>query len=379
MLSWLAPVLVFGLVVLVHEVGHFLAAKLVGVYAPRFSIGFGKALWRRRRGETEYVLSLLPLGGYVRMASREDEAMAMIEGGGETAEQHGAEWDPEAMMPFGPKPVPPHRWFESKTLPARLLILIAGVTMNVVLALTINMALVGTNPRLHAVTAIDSVVSGRPASRAGLQRGDSIVAVNGVPAQSWSELQEIIRSSAGTPLRLDVHRGSAQLTITVTPEMVSDTTDPGARRDVGQIGVLPKSVAEPRTLASAITDGWRLTWSMGGAVINVVGGLLSGKVSVSQLGGPIAIAKSSVQAAQSGWQVLFELIAFLSINVAVLNILPIPILDGGQILINVIEAAKGSAFSARTREYILRAGLLAIALLFALVMFNDLGLRKLFG
>src|SRR5512143_1164750 len=125
MLSWLAPVLVFGLVVLVHEVGHFLAAKLVGVYAPRFSIGFGKALWRRRRGETEYVLSLLPLGGYVRMASREDEAMAMIEGGGETAEQHGTDWDPEAMMPFGPKPVPPHRWFESKTLPARLLILIA--------------------------------------------------------------------------------------------------------------------------------------------------------------------------------------------------------------------------------------------------------------
>ncbi len=100
---------------------------------------------------------------------------------------------------------------------------------------------------------------------------------------------------------------------------------------------------------------------------------------VAQLGGPIAIAKSSVQAAQNGAVVLFELIAFLSINVAVLNMLPIPILDGGQILLNIVESVKGRAFSARTREYILRAGLLAIALLFALVMFNDLGLRKLFG
>ncbi len=117
---------------------------------------------------------------------------------------------------------------------------------------------------------------------------------------------------------------------------------------------------------------------MGSMVLDVVGGLFSGRVSMTQLGGPIAIAKSSVEAARSGMEVLLSLIAFLSINVAVLNLLPIPILDGGQILLNAIEGARGSAFSARTREYILRAGLLAIALLFAVVMFNDLGLRRLF-
>ena len=126
MLSWLAPILVFGLVVLVHELGHFMAAKWLGVYAPRFSIGFGPALWRRRFGETEYVIGALPLGGFVRMASREDEATAFLEGGSEearvpavgasssptvTGEPHAVEaktrdWDPDAMVPFGPKPVP---------------------------------------------------------------------------------------------------------------------------------------------------------------------------------------------------------------------------------------------------------------------------------
>src|SRR5213076_255988 len=124
MLALLAPILVFGLVIFVHELGHFLAAKAVGVYAPRFSIGFGPALFRFRRGETEYILAALPLGGYVRMASRLDEETAFLEGGNENGEKkaHPAGWDPEAMIPFGPKPVPENRWFESKPLWARLVI-----------------------------------------------------------------------------------------------------------------------------------------------------------------------------------------------------------------------------------------------------------------
>lgn len=380
MLSWLAPILVFGLVLMVHELGHFMAAKAVGVYAPRFSIGFGAPIWRRRKGETEYALGwLLPLGGYVRMASREDETMALIEGGGEAQTQPGPDWDPEAMVPFGPKPVPPDRWFESKSLPARLLIMVAGVTMNALLALVINVSLAGSVPRLHPVPAIDSVVVGKPASAAGLQRGDSILTINGAPARAWADMQDTIRESGGRPLQLEILRGGKSLSLSVSPVEVTDTSESGSIRRVWQIGVLPKSIEEPRTVASALGDGWRVTWQMGGAVLNVVRGLLTGKVSVSQLGGPIAIARSSVQAARSGIEVLFGLIAFLSINVAVLNLLPIPILDGGQILLNVAEAVKGSAFSTRTREYILRAGLLAIALLFALVMFNDLGLRRLFG
>src|SRR5690606_13185852 len=143
MLSWLAPLLVLGLVIFVHELGHFLAAKWAGVYAPRFSLGWGSPLWSFRRGETEYAISALPIGGYVRMASKEDETASSLEGGGElNAEGEPAErskhWDEHSMIPHGPKPIPSDRWFESKPLYARLVILLAGVFMNVVLAVVVS-------------------------------------------------------------------------------------------------------------------------------------------------------------------------------------------------------------------------------------------------
>ena len=393
MLSWLAPIFVFGLVVLVHELGHFMAAKWLGVYAPRFSIGFGPALWRRRFGETEYVLSALPLGGFVRMASREDEATAFLEGGSEqpkvpavgasssptiTGEPHAVEarpkdWDPDAMVPFGPKPVPEDRWFESKPLWGRLIIMLAGVTMNAILAFVIYSGLYVGNGRAYIPAVVDSVVAGRPAERAGLEKGDSIVAVNGTPVRMWTQVTERISESAGQELRLEVIRGGRPVTVRVTPELRADTSDIGTLENVGRIGAASTRNVEREslTLIESAVAGWNETVDKGGSVIRVVAGLVTGKVSMSQLGGPITIGRVSVEAAQYGFQTLLSLIAFLSINVAVLNLLPIPILDGGQILLNVAEGVKGSAFTARTREYIMRAGLVAIALLFALVMFND--------
>jgi regulator of sigma E protease len=461
MLAILAPVLVFGLVIFVHELGHFLAAKAVGVYAPRFSIGFGPTLWRRKRGETEYVLAALPLGGYVRMASRLDQETAFLEGGGETGpgrDRSDPNYDPEAMIPFGPKPVPEHRWFESKPLPARLVILIAGVTMNVLLALVVSIGLaysfgrpvvpttvVGdvrvtaaapalrglhagdtivaidgravrtwndvvrriltdTNDTLVIATRrtavripvggrddardsvaaalgvyippiIDSVFQGSPAARAGLRGGDSVVAVDGTPVQTWPQLVGWVSGAPGRDVEFQVARGPERVRVRVRPES-TQAADPvtGRTRTVGRIGAAARDVTrrEPVGLGDAIVAGWRATWFDAGRIVQVVKGLLTREISVRQLGGPIAITQASVTAARGGLEQLFYLIAFLSINVAVLNMLPIPILDGGQILINVIESAKGSPFSLRTREYILRFGLLAIALLFALVMFNDL-------
>lgn len=379
-LAWIAPLLVLGLVVFVHELGHFMAAKLVGVYAPRFSLGWGPALlrWRRAGGETEYVVSALPIGGYVRMASREDETAAMLEGGGEepaAGAEHDKRWDPEAMMPHGPKPVPKDRWFESKSMWARVFIMIAGVAMNAVLSIVVASGVFAVYGRQYLPAVADSIVPGRPAERAGMQKGDSVIAINGSAIRTWDQLVSAVSVSPGVPVSMLVGRGPRQLLLTVTPEaqeVANALTGKSVR--AGRIGLAPRGrpAHEAVGLGEAVADGWRATWLMAGSVVGVLGGLVRGTVSVGNLGGPIAIARTSVAAAKTGMEPLFSLIAFLSINLAVLNLLPIPILDGGQILITLAEGLKGSAFSSRTREYLMRVGLAAIALLFIVVMFNDL-------
>ncbi len=468
MLVWLAPVLVFGLVIFVHEFGHFLAAKAMGVYAPRFSIGFPPALFKWRPGETEYVIGSIPVGGYVRMASRNDETAAMLEGGSEEGsglKPGDAHYDPDAMIPFGPKPVPEDRWFESKSLPARLVILLAGVTMNALLALGVAIGLavhfgraviptqvVGSVHALPAAPALAQLVAGDtifavngdtvhdwtdvindiglstsqvafltqhgtvtvplsdsvhaadlaqaieywtpavvdsvgpdgPAAKGGMQAGDSIMAVSGEPIPGFAQLVDRVSEAAGSTLVFEVRRGGRTVDLRITPK-ATEVTDPvtGKQQMLGRIGIARREIVsrEPVSFAQAVVTGTRMTWVMGGAVIGTVRDLITRKVSVSELAGPITITRVSVEAARTGLENLFYLIALLSINVAVLNLLPIPILDGGQIVLNVIETAKGKPFSLRTRERILQVGLAAIALIFAVVMYNDLKawLGKLFS
>ncbi len=383
MLTWIAPLLVFGLVIFVHELGHFVAAKLTGVYAPRFSIGFGPALWKRRFGETEYRLAAFPLGGYVRMASRDDEASSFIEGGSEespTETPSKEEQDPNAMKPFGPKEIPPHRWFESKPLAARLFIMLAGVTMNALLALVLTTAVVLQYGHPTYTTVADSVLTGKPAVAAGLLKGDSITAINGVPLTKWEDLTSKIGTSAGVPVALGVLRAGHPVTITVTP-VAEQAANPvtGKRETVGRIGIMPRMVRQPVGIGEGISEGWSMTTEMGSLVFRSLR-----NIHPSELGGPIAIVQASVQVARSGIQALLLLIATISINVAIFNLLPIPILDGGQIVMTVLESAKGSPFSLRTRELVLKGGLVLIAMLFVLVMFNDIarnlaGITKLVG
>ena len=481
MLDWFDPfrtilafIFVLGVVVFVHELGHFLAAKLTGVYAPRFSIGFGRALWRRRWGETEYILAAIPLGGYVRMASKEDETMAALEGGPEkpaTApdtvggsgtrvvgeEKRPSDWDPNALAPFGPNPVPENRLFESKSLLARLFIMVAGVTMNVVTGFVVLSALAAYYGRqviptrvigavseadwarpyvaqLHVgdtVVAVDDrpvetwgdvleglaradadsvvirtsrgtviiplegdsavssrnlvtllaprlppvigrVESGSPAGRAGIMPRDSLVAVAGEPVDEWSSAVAQIRRSPGKPLPIEVSRGGERITVTVVPDSARQQDDNGREVLTGRIGVGVDDHREPVGIGEAIAAGWEATWDMAGSVLDVLHRLATRRLSTDQLGGPIAIARASGDAAASGFAELLQLTAFLSINVAIFNLLPIPILDGGQILINLMQAVKGSPFSLRSREYMMRFGLALIVLIFALAMFNDL-------
>ena len=376
MLSWLAPIIVFGLVVFVHELGHFIAAKLTGVYAPRFSIGFGPSLLKRRFGETEYVLAALPLGGYVRMASREDEATAFLEGGSEnSATTPGSSkdgFDPNAMIPFGPKPIPESRWFESKPLGARLFIMLSGVTMNALLAYAIYVGLLLRSGMPTPLPVAALVNPGKPAALAGIQAGDSIASLNGRPLESWQTLLDSIGASAGRPLHLGIVRHGQPVEVTVTPvaEVVPDPRT-GVKRPLGRIGMMASEGFTPISVPQAFGAAWGLTIDNGSKIFSALGSLVHG-VGLKDLGGPIAIAQVSVQAARGGIESLLLLVALISINVAVFNLLPIPILDGGQIVLNVAETIKGSAFSTRTRERILKGGLLIIGLLFVTVMFNDI-------
>ncbi len=376
MLSWLAPIIVFGLVVFVHELGHFIAAKLTGVYAPRFSIGFGPSLLKRRVGETEYVLAALPLGGYVRMASREDEATAFLEGGSENSAVKPGNpkdgYDPNAMIPFGPKPIPESRWFESKPLPARLFIMLAGVTMNALLAYAIYVVLLLRSGMPTPLPIAAAVNPGKPAALAGIQVGDSIASLNGRPLASWQTLLDSIGASAGRPMHLGIVRKGEPMEVTVTPaaEIVPDPRT-GVKRPLGRIGMMASEGFTPISVPRAFSEAWRLTVDNGTRIFAALGSLLRG-VGFSDLGGPIAIAQVSVQAARGGMESVLLLVALISINVAVFNLLPIPILDGGQIVLTVAETIKGSAFSTRTRERILKGGLVIIGLLFVTVMFNDI-------
>jgi regulator of sigma E protease len=390
MLMWIAPIIVFGLVIFVHELGHFIAAKLVGVYAPRFSIGFGPSLLKKRYGETEYILAAFPLGGYVRMASREDEATAFLEGGSENSAVEPGDvrkdgFDPDAMIPFGPKPIPEARWFESKSLVQRLFIMLAGVFMNAVLAYVIYAGLIMSSGIPTPMPVAAAVTAGKPAALAGIQPGDSIATLNGVPLASWEVLLDRIGASAGVPLRLGVVRGGKPMEIVVTPASeVSPDPRTGIKRQVGRIGMVAKEGFIPVGFGRALGEAWSITIDRGTAIFQTLGALFSRGVGVSELGGPIAIAQVSVQAARGGIENLLALIALISINVAVFNLLPIPILDGGQIVLNIAEAIKGSAFSMQTRERILKGGLVIIAALFVTVMFNDIsrnmqGIVRFFG
>lgn len=370
MLVWLAPLFVFGLVIFVHELGHFLAAKAAGVYTPRFSIGFGPAIVRWRRGETEYRIGILPFGGYVRMASRLDEATAGLEGGGETAPDARAS-DPDAMVPFGPRPVPEHRWFESKQLGARLAIMLAGVTMNLLLGWVINIGLVKAYER-DATTRVNQVLPGRPAAAAGLRPGDSIVAVNGRPVERWDSLVALVGRSTGVPVRLGVLRGASRLEIPVTPapDSTLDRATGGVLR-IGRIGAAPELDPTPVGWGRALRDGTGATVDMATLVVSSLGRIAS-RASVAELGGPVAIVQASSQAARQGWEVLLYLVSLLSVNLAVFNLLPIPILDGGHILVQLVEAARGRPLTDRAREYVLRFGLAVILLLFLTLTFNDI-------
>ena len=337
-----------GLLVFVHELGHFAVAKKLGVKVQRFSIGFGPILFARQRGETEYAVSAMPLGGYVKMLGEEDEEEALAE---------------------------PERAFSTQPMRRRSAIVFAGPAMNFVFAFLVYLLLfaaVGaevpsSEPRVGGVAA------GSPAEQGGLQAGDKVVAVNGSPTTTWEALAQTVRDSKGSPLALTIDRGGTRLPITVTPKLRDTRSVFG--EETGQvylIGIEASHDWKPVGPLEAVTMAAQQT---GTATYLVVQGLVlmvQGRVPLRELGGPIAIARAAGQQARAGTRYFLSMLAFLSVNLAVLNLLPIPALDGGHLALFGVEGILGRPLRQRHRELAQQVGLLLLLSLMVFVFYNDI-------
>lgn len=342
----LRVIIVFGLIVFVHELGHFLAAKWVGVGVERFSLGFGPKLIGRQVGETEYLLSAIPLGGYVKMIGEEV---------GEEIEETQIE-----------------RSFTHKSLPKRFLIICAGPLANFLMAFVVfslTFAQFGVNVPVDQPT-VGGVVANMPAEAAGLEQGDEIFKVDGAAIQTWEELAEHIQFSQGSAIPLVVKKanGGQVVEITVTPQLRDNPV--GGQTYV--IGIERVFTTENVALGRAVTLGAEQTWLWTQLILSSVVKLLSGEVSTKELGGPILIAQVAGQQARLGMDYLLRFTAIINVNLAVFNLLPIPVLDGGHLLLLLIELLIGRPLSNRSKEMALRVGFLVIVSLIVLVFYNDI-------
>ncbi|WP_461394988.1 RIP metalloprotease RseP, partial [Deferrisoma sp.] len=345
--STLSFVVLLGVLVFVHEFGHFLVAKRLGIRVLKFSLGFGPKLWGWRRGETEYLVSAVPLGGYVKLFGEDpDEPLAPGEGA---------------------------RSFSARPVSHRIATVVAGPAMNFVLAVVVFslLSLFGT-PILQAV--VGQVSPGMPAEAAGLQPGDRITAIDGEPVASWDEMAERIAASEGRELELTVERGGEVLRVRVTPVFRESHTLLGEVVQKPMIGIAPAGevAVERNPIWKAPWVGLRETARWTAVTAEVLVKMVVGRVSPRTLGGPIAIAQMAGETAQAGLQSFLFLMAVLSVNLAVLNLLPIPILDGGHLLFFGIEAVRGRPVSLRHREVAQQVGLAILLALMAFVMYNDL-------
>jgi regulator of sigma E protease len=343
-----AFLIALGILVFVHELGHFAVAKRVGVKVLRFSIGFGPIIAARRRGETEYAVSAMPLGGYVKMLGEEDEEEALAE---------------------------PERAFSTQPLPRRSAIVFAGPAMNFVFAflvyailfLTVGAEVPSNEPRVGGVSA------GSPAEQAGLRAGDRVLAVDGQPTTTWEALAQTVRDSKGAPLALTVERDGAQLPITVTPKLRDTRSVFG--EDKGQvylIGIEASHDWEAVGPFRAITMAGQQTATATYMVVQGLVMMVQGRVPLKELGGPIAIARAAGQQARAGARYFLSMLAFLSINLGVLNLLPIPALDGGHLALFGVEGALGRPLRQRHRELAQQVGLLLLLSLMVFVFYNDI-------
>ncbi|MFI5364671.1 MAG: RIP metalloprotease RseP [Candidatus Binatia bacterium] len=347
--SIVAAVIVLGFLILFHELGHFLVAKRTGVGVLKFSIGFGPRVIGWRAGRTEYVLSAIPLGGFVKMVGEdpEEEVSADDE---KVAFQHQSIWKRMAIVAAGPG--------------ANLLFAFV--------AFTLVFAVYGA--RVPSDTAkVGGVMDGMPAAAAGLKGGDVVTAVNGAPIAQWDALSEAIRSSAGKPVTLAVARDGSSFQVEVTPQAKPDKSIFGETLGTAYVIGIERGFDQEKVgPVDAIGMGAKQTvWWVQTLLVSLVK-MFQGKIPAKDIGGPILIVQAAGQQARLGFEYLLNFMAVISVNLGVLNLLPIPVLDGGHFFFFAIEAVLRRPLDIRHRELAQQVGLVLLISLMAFAFYNDI-------
>jgi regulator of sigma E protease len=341
-------IIVLGLLIFFHELGHFLAAKGFGVKVIRFSFGLGPRLVGFKWGETDYCISAFPLGGFVKMV------------GEGTDEEVSAE---EEERSFAQKPI----W-------QRIVIVFCGPLFNFVFAFMVFFLVFLAMGQMSLTNEIGEVKKGYPAEQAGLRAGDKIVQIAGKPISGWKELPETIRKHPQQSLPLVYERGNRRFEVTVTPIKSAVKNIFGEEVQEAVIGITPagKLINRDLSLFEALRDGGIQTWNISKMTVVSLVMLIQRRLPLETLGGPIFIAQLAGQQAQEGWVNLIFFTALLSINLGILNLLPIPILDGGHIFFFLVESILRRPLSLKSREVAQQVGMFVLILLMVFVFYNDL-------
>ncbi|HFQ88847.1 MAG TPA: RIP metalloprotease RseP [Desulfobulbus sp.] len=351
MISLVSFVIVLGVLIFVHEFGHFIVAKLFGVRVLKFSLGFGNKVVGRKWGETEYLISAFPLGGYVKMFG----------------EQPGEE------IPAGER----RRSFSHKPVWQRFCIVLAGPMFNLLFALVlffVMFALAGL-PEPVDTTTIGNVAPGSVAERVGIRPGDRILSIDGQGTTTWEQVSELVRKSKGREITLVLERGGKRITIRATPAMekVKDIFGEvvGERYMLGIIRS-DKVRYEKASLGKSVRAALIQTWNLIFLTVMGIIKILQRVVPASELGGPIRIAQMAGQQLEAGWMNLLYFMGLLSINLGILNLLPVPVLDGGHLAFLTIEGIRGKPLSDRAMEMAQRLGIALLGTLMLFVFYNDI-------
>ena len=362
LIGYIIPFLfVLTIVVFFHELGHFLVARWAGVKVLTFSLGFGPELFGfNDRHGTRWKVSAIPLGGYVKFFGDDSEASTPS---ADTLKTMTAD---ERKVSFHHKKVGP-----------RAAIVAAGPIANFLLAIVIFAALFTFFGKPSQTARVDSIQENSAAAAAGFKSGDIVTAINGDAIESFTEMQRIVSTKAGVPLVFTVKRGDEVVKLNGTPQLreIKDTF--GNVHRVGILGITRATgpgdvVTKPVNPATAVWLGVKETWFVVDRTFSYIGGIFTGRENADQVGGPIRIAQISGQVATIGLSALIHLAAVLSVSIGLLNLFPVPLLDGGHLLFYAIEAVRGKPLSERSQELGFRVGLALVLMLMLFATYNDI-------